>query len=233
VSNTNVSYRRLDLFALANKIWQMRKDVSQPQLSIVVSKNLAWENGQAGSFIVTRTGELSGNLSFNYRLAGMATNGVDYQLLGGTGTFAAGQSTAQISVMAIDDAVAESGETVKISLAMGNGYQLTNNHGATLAIVDNDSVLYGSASVESSRFINSSSFSASDNLVLFSAAPVVTKLATTVVKTLPLIVSSIELGSMVQTLSNSVETIAVEIFWAVQYSIEDADLLVSGLLTKL
>jgi Subtilase family/Calx-beta domain len=148
VVNTGGSFRRLDLFALANKIWQMRPNENQPLLSITTNQNLAWENGQNGSFLVNRTGETSSALSFNYRLAGTATNGQDYQSLSGTGLFLAGQNTAQITVVAIDDAVAESGETVKISLVTGNGYQLAPNQLATLAIVDNDSVVYSSSALE-------------------------------------------------------------------------------------
>jgi hypothetical protein len=152
VINTGASFRRLDLWALANRIWEMRSDVSQTQLSIITNQNLAWENGQAGSFVVNRTGDLSNALSLNYRLAGTATAGSDYQPLSGTAVFLAGQSTTQIMVTAIDDLIAESGETIKISLAIGNGYQLTKNYQASLAIVDDDSLVYSSFSSESSSF---------------------------------------------------------------------------------
>ncbi len=149
VINTGASFRRLDLWALANKIWEMRSDINQTQLSITNNQNLAWENGQPGSFTVTRIGDLSDNLSFNYRLAGTANSGIDYQALGGTANFLVGQSTTNIMVTAIDDLTAESGETVKISLAVGSGYQLTRDYQASLAIVDNDSIVHGSFSLES------------------------------------------------------------------------------------
>jgi hypothetical protein len=149
VINTGASFRRLDLWALANRIWEMRSDVSQTQLSIATNQNLAWENGQAGSFLVTRTGDLSGNLNFNYRLSGTAGNGIDYQALGGTASFLAGQSTAQVAIVAIDDLAAESGETVQISLAIGSGYQLTKNYQARLSIIDNDSIVRSSLAEES------------------------------------------------------------------------------------
>jgi Subtilase family/Calx-beta domain len=149
VINTGASFRRLDLWALANKIWEMRSDVSQTQLSIASNQNLAWENGQAGSFTVARTGDISNSLSFNYRLAGTASNEIDYQVLGGIANFLAGQSTTQITVAAIDDLIAENGEIVKISLAIGSGYQLTKDYQASLAIVDNDSIVRGSFALES------------------------------------------------------------------------------------
>jgi Subtilase family/Calx-beta domain len=233
VINTGASFRRLDLWALANKIWQMRGDISQPQLSITTSKNLAWENGQAGAFTVTRTGDFSASLSFNYRSTGTATNGIDYQLLGGTATFAVGQSTAQILVTAIDDAVAESGETVKIFLVAGDGYQLTKNQGATLAIVDNDSVLYGSATEEASGFLTSSSGTVNDNLVGLFLTPVVVKLAATVVKTLVPSMPSIELDLGAPFSIDAAEMIDPEIILVAQCAIEDAEWLASGLLTNL
>ncbi len=149
VINTGASFRRLDLWALANKIWEMRSDVNQTQLSIASNQNLAWETGSIGSFTATRIGDLSNNLSFNYRLSGTASNGIDYQALGGTANFLAGQSTAQITITAIDDLIAENGETVKISLAIGSGYQLTKDYQASLAIVDNDSIVRGSFALES------------------------------------------------------------------------------------
>ncbi len=249
VINTGASFRRLDLWALANKIWQTRQDISQPQLSIVTSKNLAWENGQAGAFTVTRTGDLSASLSFNYRFStgeaspttDTATNGVDYQLLGGMATFATGQSTAQISVMAIDDAVAESGETVKIMLVAGDGYQLTKNHWATLAIVDNDSVVYGSANAESSRFLTSSFYAVSDNLVNSFVIPTVVKnfglntLSITYVTSDPCVANreAIQLDATVQSSVDAAEIIAAKIILVAQYVIEDADWLPSGLLPNL
>jgi Subtilase family/Calx-beta domain len=148
VINTGINFRRLDLWALANKIWAMRSDDTQTQLSIVASQSLVWESGQAGSFVVTRAGDLSNNLSFNYRIGGTASS-ADYQSLSGTANFLAGQSTTQIIVTAIDDLIAENGETVKISLAIGNGYQLTKDYQTSLAIVDNDSIVRGSFSLES------------------------------------------------------------------------------------
>jgi Subtilase family/Calx-beta domain len=148
VINTGASFQRLDLWALANKIYQLQSDVNQTQLSISSQQNLTWEGGAAGSFVVTRAGDISSSLSFNYRLAGTAGNGADYQFLGGNASFLAGQSTARITVVAIDDSIAESGETVKISLAIGSGYQLTKDYQANLAIVDNDSIVRESFSLE-------------------------------------------------------------------------------------
>jgi Subtilase family/Calx-beta domain len=178
VINTGASFRRLDLWALANQIWTMRSDDSQTQLSITASQNLAWESGQAGSFVVTRTGDISNALSFNYRLAGTAS-GADYQSLSGAANFLAGQSTTQIMVTAIDDLIVESGETVKISLATGAGYQLTKNYQASLAIVDNDSIVYGSFALESLAVKESMSFIPSIKLMHLLPPRLFTSVATT------------------------------------------------------
>jgi Subtilase family/Calx-beta domain len=145
VINTGLGLKRLDLFAMANQLWQQGNQGNEPQLSITTTQNLAWEKGEAGVVIVSRSGDVSQSLSFNYRLSGTAQNGQDYQSLSGGGLFVAGQATTEIKVVTIDDGLAESGETVVISLVDGEDYQLTKANSTRLAIVDNDSVIRTSA----------------------------------------------------------------------------------------
>jgi hypothetical protein len=146
VINTGLGLKRLDLFAMANKIWQHRNQGNETQLAIATTQNLAWEQGETGLFTVTRNGDVSQALDFSYRVSGTAQNGADYDSLSGKGVFAAGQSTAQIAIAAINDNLAESGETVVISLVDTASYQLTRANSAQLAIVDNDSFIGSPAS---------------------------------------------------------------------------------------
>jgi Subtilase family/Calx-beta domain len=231
VINTGASFRRLDLWALANKIWAMRSDDSQTQLSITASQNLAWESGQPGSFLVTRSGDLSNALSFNYRLAGTAGS-ADYQSLSGTTNFLAGQSTTQIMVTVIDDLIAESGETVKISLAIGNGYQLAKDYQASLAIVDNDSIVYGSFSLESLAVKQSVSLTPSINFINSLIIP--KPLATVVITTsaaISTINSNIEIES--EKAPELTETLAINITLNTKYSLQDIDFATDWLPTGL
>jgi Subtilase family/Calx-beta domain len=147
VVNSGLGFKRLDLLGLANKIWQQRQPGDEPRLSITTTQNLAWEQGDAGLVTVSRSGDLSQALDFQYRLSGTAQQGADYLALSGIGVFGIGQRTAEIAISAIDDKVAESGEMVTISLVDRAGYQLTKQYMARVAIVDNDSVV-GAAAVE-------------------------------------------------------------------------------------
>ncbi len=219
VINTGASFRRLDLWALANKIWQMRSDDSQTQLSIATSQSLAWESGQSGSFTVTRTGDLSNALSFNYRLAGTASS-ADYQPLSGTANFLAGQSATQITVTAINDLIAESGETVKVSLAIGNGYQLAKNYQASLAIVDDDSIVYGSFALESLAVEESVSLVPQTGFINSLIIPKPLTVATTSAA-IAIVNSNTEVES--EKAPEPTETLTISISLNTKYSFQDID----------
>src|SRR5262249_44041910 len=68
--------------------------------------------------IVRRTGGLVGSVSVNYATsAGTATSAVDYTDVSGTLTFAPGENTKTFVVPVIDDNLAESDETVNLTLS--------------------------------------------------------------------------------------------------------------------
>jgi hypothetical protein len=230
VINTGASFRRLDLWALANKIWSMRSDDSQAQLSIAASQNLAWESGQPGSFVVTRTGDLDNALSFKYRLAGTADS-TDYQSLSGTANFLAGQSTTQIMVTAIDDLIAESGETVKISLAIGNGYQLAKNYQASLAIVDNDSIIYGSLALETLAVYKPRLLAPSIEFMNSLIAPKL--LATTMTTSAAITTINSAVEAEPEEAIKPQETFSISIVLNAEYSLQDIDFATDWLPTGL
>ncbi|WP_293211437.1 MULTISPECIES: DUF4347 domain-containing protein [unclassified Microcoleus] len=77
-------------------------------------------------FTATRSGDIGGASSVNYTIAGTATNGSDYNNIGGnsgataaTGTidFAAGETSKTITVDVLGDAVVESDETIAVALS--------------------------------------------------------------------------------------------------------------------
>src|SRR5439155_941159 len=56
-----------------------------PMVGVSVSDGSAGEAGpNPGSFLVTRSGDTTSALTVNYALSGVATNGTDYQRLGGS-----------------------------------------------------------------------------------------------------------------------------------------------------
>ncbi len=98
-------------------------------------------------YTFTRTGVTTNALTVNYAVGGTATLGTDYAQTGaatstattGTVTFAAGATTAIVSIDPITDPVFEANETVALTLASGTGYSV----GTTIAVtgsIGNDDI---------------------------------------------------------------------------------------------
>lgn len=99
------------------------------------------ENGGVATITVARTGGTAGIVKVSYSSAnGTATAGLDYAPVGSTLTWASGDSAPKtFSVPIIDDSVAESAETVTLSLsAPTGGATLGAAKTAVLTIRDND-----------------------------------------------------------------------------------------------
>ena len=78
-------------------------------------------------------------LTLSYTVTGSASAGGDFTIQGsGTLTFNAEDASATIPVVIVDDAAAESTETVILTLAGGNGYTLGSTRVHTLTITDDD-----------------------------------------------------------------------------------------------
>jgi hypothetical protein len=107
-----------------------------------VSTNVvnAAEPATPGQFTLVRFGDTSNPLTVNYTITGTATSGADYTALSGTATFAAGESTATVSVTPLDDDLPEPSETVVLTLAPGPGYSILSPSSATLSIADNGDI---------------------------------------------------------------------------------------------
>lgn len=78
------------------------------------------ESGTNLQFTVTRTGSTAASASVAYTVGGTATSGVDFQALSGILTIPAGQASAVITVVPIDDALIEGSESVIISVVGGS-----------------------------------------------------------------------------------------------------------------
>ncbi|WP_338022527.1 FG-GAP-like repeat-containing protein [Argonema antarcticum] len=91
----------------------------------------------SGQFLITRRGDTTTPLSVNYTVGGTATNGTDYQPLGGKIIIPAGSATATIPINIIDDTVFEGGEeTVVINLNPDTAYDLGSPSSSTMTIYD-------------------------------------------------------------------------------------------------
>jgi len=106
-------------------------------------------NGDTGTFTFSRTGDTSQPLTVNYTVSGTATRGVDYVTNGASGsipvingaiTFAAGDSSTNVTVDVIDDSLAEAPETVIFTLTASTNYASTFPNTATVTIADDGDI---------------------------------------------------------------------------------------------
>ena len=101
-------------------------------------------DGAAGHdvrFTVTRAGETSGATTVNYTTsASTATSPGDFQLASGTLNFAAGETTKEIVVRVVGDAVQEDAEQYFITLSAPTNGTIVGSTG-TGTIIDNDEYL--------------------------------------------------------------------------------------------
>jgi Ca2+-binding RTX toxin-like protein len=98
--------------------------------TVAVNDISAKEGGSALVFTVTRSGDLSKVSAVNYATAsGTATAGSDYTAVQGTLNFAAGQSTATVTVQVINDTLVENAETLNLNLTGGTNVAIADNSG--------------------------------------------------------------------------------------------------------
>ncbi|MGJ0606845.1 Calx-beta domain-containing protein [Cylindrospermopsis raciborskii] len=109
------------------------------QVTLAVSPTTVTEDGTSNLvYTFTRTGVISNAITVNYTIGGTATNGTDYNNVGTSVTFAAGSSTATVTVDPTADTTVESDETVILTLASGTGYTIGTTSGVTGTITNDD-----------------------------------------------------------------------------------------------
>jgi len=102
-------------------------------VSVTASTPTAVEGGAPGAFTFTRAGDTTQSLTVGYQVGGTATSGVDYDPMG-TVMFAAGQSSVVKQVNALQDNIADPGETVNVVVTDGAGYTAAQPTQATVTI---------------------------------------------------------------------------------------------------
>ncbi|MBE9219569.1 Calx-beta domain-containing protein [Dolichospermum flos-aquae] len=119
-------------------------DVTLPTITLAVSPTSVSEDGTTNLiYTFTRTGATTNTLTVNYGITGTA-NTSDYTgATPGTGktiTFAAGASTATLTIDPTADTIVESNETVALTLATGTGYTIGTTT-AVIGTITNDDLL--------------------------------------------------------------------------------------------
>ncbi|MBD2690670.1 beta strand repeat-containing protein [Anabaena catenula] len=120
-------------------------DVALPTITLAVSPASVTEDGTANLvYTFTRTGSTTNALTVNYGITGTAAS-TDYTgATPGTGktiTFAAGSSTATLTINPTADTTVESNETVALTLATGTGYTIGTTTAVTGTITNDDVAL--------------------------------------------------------------------------------------------
>ncbi len=127
---------------------------------VTIEATDAWsrEPGTDGATLTfRRTGDLA-PLTVAYSLAGAVTNGTDIATLPGTVSFAAGVDTVVVAVTPLDDTVAESPETLIVTLYGGMTYAAGLNATAQIILLDNDVPPVPASLSDAARFLTQATF---------------------------------------------------------------------------
>ncbi|GBF55275.1 alkaline phosphatase [Microcystis sp. 0824] len=119
-------------------------------VTLAVSPASVTEDGTTNLvYTFTRSGVTTNPLTVNYTLGGTATLNTDYTRTGtnNTVTFAAGSSTATVTVDPTADTIVESNETVILTLAAGTGYTIGTPNAATGTINNDDTSVTSQLSI--------------------------------------------------------------------------------------
>jgi hypothetical protein len=117
-------------------------DDDKATITVAATDNAATETaGNTGLWTFTRTGTYQGTapaLTINYAISGTATNTSDYGTLSGTVSFAAGATTATVTLTPVDDSAVESTETAILTISANANYTVGSPSAGTVNITDND-----------------------------------------------------------------------------------------------
>ena len=106
------------------------------------AETLSTQTANNGTFTITRTGTTETSLTVSFAVSGSATNGSDYNRLPTTVTIPAGQTSATLTLIPIDDALSENNENATITLSNSSAYNVdATKSNASVTIADNDRVL--------------------------------------------------------------------------------------------
>jgi Calx-beta domain/Domain of unknown function (DUF4114) len=109
-----------------------------PVISITAGVN-AKEPSTSGTFILSRTGDLSSALTVNLiTTSTSATSNIDFQPIANSITFAAGSNSATVEVKPIDDDIYEGTEKVGLLIQSGSNYSIDAAASAEILIEDNE-----------------------------------------------------------------------------------------------
>lgn len=139
VTTVGIGTANITVTTASGNFTATRKVTILPGVNIVATLPNAAEGGAAGRFTVS-TSSLSQSINVKYAVSGTASAS-DYNAnpsLSGTITLTPAQPSAVINITAVDDAVFEGPETLRLTLKPDASYKLGGDTIATINIADND-----------------------------------------------------------------------------------------------
>ncbi|MCT7956395.1 DUF4347 domain-containing protein [Laspinema palackyanum] len=136
VTSTDANYNGLTVTDVTVSL----TDNDWPTVSIAPGTNPDETSATPGHFQITLSDPAPlGGITLNYTVAGTATSASDYTTLSGSLFIAEGETSASIQVVPTDDAIADPGETVEVTLNAGTHYNVNaTNNTASVTVTDND-----------------------------------------------------------------------------------------------
>ncbi|MDO6490314.1 MULTISPECIES: gliding motility-associated C-terminal domain-containing protein [unclassified Cellulophaga] len=115
---------------------------SAQQVSVQADANAAETGSVSGSFRISRTGNTFTGLRVNFTISGTATNGVDYNTVGGSILIPVLSRSVSLDIEGIvDDTLIEGDESVIITISENANYDINPLAGSDrIAIIDNEPV---------------------------------------------------------------------------------------------
>jgi regulation of enolase protein 1 (concanavalin A-like superfamily) len=115
-------------------------DTALPKIGLTATRNSVMENiATPGLFTISRTGSTAAALAVNYTVSGTAGSGTDFSALTGSVAILAGNASATVEVVPVDDSSSESLETAILTLNTNAAYILDPlATTATATIYDDD-----------------------------------------------------------------------------------------------
>ena len=146
--------------------------VVKPIAKIVLDANVSEGSELTGGFTILLSNPApAGGLLINYLVSGTAAPNSDYRALSGGITIAAGKTRVNLPVIAIDDDIMETDETINISLQAGNDYTVdADTSMVTLRIADDDVAGVSFATMQETASISSSNEHVDVNVLSFNGA---------------------------------------------------------------
>ncbi|HEX3626378.1 MAG TPA: hypothetical protein VH280_13240 [Verrucomicrobiae bacterium] len=108
----------------------------------VISQSTTYGNNTNSSFTITRTGDLTGNLTIPISLSGTALGGSGYPAsitAGSTGAsvvLVPGEASTNIVIKAVADSIARPSTTLTITIGPGSGYNLGGNTTVSINVIN-------------------------------------------------------------------------------------------------